>query len=226
MFKNLISFWKGRDFLKEVLKEFGEMMQDTEKMFKSVCDLLIRGQTKEGLKDNIYEVDKRVNKLERDIRKRVVEHLSIQPGVDVPFSLVLMSVVKDAERLGDYSKNLFEVWEMLKKPIDQELYKRYFNDLDQKIFIEFGKTRQAFIESDEEIAHEIMHVEREIVKKCDEIVEQLARSNLSPNEGVCLTLIARYFKRIAAHLANIGSSVILPITNLDFFDEKLRHGKA
>lgn len=225
MFKNLISFWKGRDFLKEALKEFNEMMQDTEEMFKSVCDLLIRGQTKEGLKDNIYEVDKSVNELERDIRKRVVEHLSIHPGVDVPFSLVLMSVVKDAERLGDYSKNLFEVWELLKKPLDQDLYKRYFGDLDQRIFGEFEKTRQAFIESDEKLAHEILNLEREIVKKCDQIVEQLASSKLEANEAVCLTLIARYFKRVAAHLANIGSSVILPITNLDFFDEKLRHNK-
>ena len=226
MFKNLISFWKGRDFIKEALGEFSEMMQDTEDIFKSVCNLLIRGQTKEGLKDNIYKVDKQVNELERDIRKRVIEHLSIQPGVDVPFSLVLMSVVKDAERLGDYSKNLFEVWEFLKRPLDQDLYKRHFNGLDQKLFIEYEKTRQAFLESDEKLAYEILDLEREIVKMCDKIVEDLARSNLEANEAVCLTLIARYFKRVAAHLGNIGSSVILPITDLDFFDEKLRHGKT
>lgn len=223
MFKNLISFWKERNFLKEVLEEFNVMMQETEDMFKSVCDLLIRGKTKEGLKDEIYRIDRKVNNLERDIRKRVVEHLSIQPGVDVPFSLVLMSVVKDAERLGDYAKNLFEVWEFLKKPLDQELYKKYFDDLEQKIIVIFEKTKLAFIESDEELAHGILNLERDIVKKCDDIVEQLAKSNLSPNEAVCLSLMARYFKRIVAHLANIGSSVILPISNLDFFDEKFRH---
>lgn len=223
MFKNLISFWKGRDFLEKALKDFNQMMQDTEEMFKSVCNLLIRGQSKEGLKDEIYRIDRKVNTLEKEIRKRVIEHLSLQPDIDVPFSLVLMSVVKDAERLGDYAKNLFEVWEFFKKPLDQELFQKHFDDLENKLINEFEGTRKAFIESDEKIAHKILYTEREIVTTCDKIVEDLAKSDLKANEAVCLTLTARYFKRISAHLANIGSSVILPITNLDFFDEKLRH---
>ncbi|MHC4373968.1 MAG: hypothetical protein ACYSTO_07260 [Planctomycetota bacterium] len=33
-------------------------------------------------------------------------------------------------------------------------------------------------------------------------------------------MIARYFKRIAAHLVNISTSVVLPISQLDYFDEK------
>jgi len=32
--------------------------------------------------------------------------------------------------------------------------------------------------------------------------------------------MARYFKRIAAHLMNIATSVILPVTNLDYFDQR------
>jgi phosphate uptake regulator len=49
---------------------------------------------------------------------------------------------------------------------------------------------------------------------------KLAASDLSTNEGVCYTLVARYFKRIAAHLVNISTSVVLPISQLDYFDEK------
>jgi phosphate uptake regulator len=49
---------------------------------------------------------------------------------------------------------------------------------------------------------------------------KLAESELSTNEGVCYTLIARYFKRIAAHLVNISTSVMLPVSQLDYFDEK------
>jgi len=223
MFKNLISFWKERSFTKDVLGDFNQMIQDTENMFKSVCSLLIKGKTKEKLKETLYAVDKQVNELERYIRKRVIEHLSIQPDIDVPFSLVLMSVVKDAERLGDYSKNLFEVWELLQRPLVKDTYNKYFNNLDQKITLEFEKTRQAFINSNERLVYEILDLEREIVKKCDTTVGNLAKSSLSTNEAVCLTLMARYFKRVAAHLANIGSSVIMPISNLDFFDEKFRH---
>ena len=52
------------------------------------------------------------------------------------------------------------------------------------------------------------------------IIEELAKSNLSTNEAVCFTLMARYYKRIAAHLTNIATSVILPLTDLDYFDER------
>jgi len=225
MFKNLISFWKGKDFLTEVLNEFKQMLDDTKYMFESVCRGLIEGKVNPNLKDKIYEVDKKVNRLEKEIRKRIVEHLSIQPTVDVPVSLVLMSVVKDAERIGDYCKNLFEITDLLDKPLRRERFEELFDRIDKKILEEFEKTQKAFMESDEKLAKEILYLERGVVKSCDDIVKKLAKGNLSTNEAVCLTLLARYFKRVAAHLANIGSSVILPVSDLDFFDEKLRHEK-
>jgi len=108
MFKNLLHFWKGKDFLSQVLEEFKSMLDDAQIMFDSVCRKLIDNKKEPGLKDKVYSIDKRVNDLQRDIRKRVIEHLSLQPSVDVPTCLLLMSVVKDAERLGDYAKNLYE----------------------------------------------------------------------------------------------------------------------
>lgn len=225
MFENLISFWKGKDFLTEVLEEFKKMLEDTRCMFESVCGVLIGGRKEENLEKRIYEIDKRVNLLEREIRKRIVEHLSIQPSVDVPMSLVLMSVVKDAERVGDYCKNLFEIINLLNKPLERKRFEELFDHIDKKILEVFVKTQKAFIESDEKLAKELLYLEVDIAKKCDENLDQLAKSDLPTNEAVCLALLARYFKRITAHLANIGSSVIVPISDLDFFDEKLRHKK-
>ena len=223
MFKNLMSFWKGKDFLTEVLGDFRKMLEDTKYMFENVTEALIAGKTTPELRDKTYEVDKNVNRMEREIRKRIVEHLSIQPSVDVPVSLVLMSVVKDVERVGDYCKNIFELMALLNKPIDSKTYKGFFDGIEKEIIELFTKAQTAFIESDEKIAREILSKERKIVKTCDEIVSKLAKSSLSTNEGVCLSLLARYFKRVAAHLTNVGSSVILPVSDLDFFDEKLRH---
>ena len=176
--------------------------------------------TQINLKDKIYTFDKRVNEAEKDIRKRVVEHLTIQPSVDVPTSLLLMSVVKDAERLGDYSKNLFEVSRFLDKPIDKQRYRKLFNNIEEEILKLFKQTKQAFIESDEDKAAKSWVYERDIAKRCDSIIEQLAKSSLSVNEAVCFTLMARYFKRLTAHLTNIATSVILPLADLDYFDEK------
>ncbi len=225
MFKNFLSFWKGKDFLNEILDDFNKMGEDTERMYTSVIEKMFGEEKGPGLKDMIYETDKRVNELEREIRRRIVEHLSIQPTVDVAACLLMMSVVKDAERLGDYCKNLYEVTELLKGPRDNASYDSIFGNLHEKIIEEFTKTRKAFQESDEAMAKEVLAVERTIVHRCDAILVTLAQGNLDTNSAVCYTLTARYFKRIAAHLANIGSSVILPLSDLDFFDEKTRHGK-
>ncbi len=55
------------------------------------------------------------------------------------------------------------------------------------------------------------------------LIEKVAKGdNLSTNEAVCFALTARYFKRITAHLSNIATSVVLPLSELDYFDEKRR----
>ncbi|NQV04478.1 MAG: hypothetical protein HQ532_03170 [Candidatus Omnitrophica bacterium] len=220
MFRNLLQFWKGKAFLTEVLEEFKGMLDETQKMFDSVCKRLIYNEQEPGLKDRIYAIDKNVNKLQRNIRKRVIEHLSIQPSVDVSTSLLLMSVVKDAERLGDYAKNLFEVTRYLQKPMNKDTYRELFNNIEKEILELFQKTKEAFMESDEAKANLSWQYESKITKRCDEIIEKLAKGNLPTNEAVCFVLTARYFKRITAHLSNIATSVVLPLSELDYFDEK------
>ena len=222
MFKNLLSFWKGKDFLAQVFEEFRNMLDGTESMFKAVCSRLLEQTEEPDLKKRIYEVDKKVNLSQKDIRKRIVEHLSLQPTVDVTACLLLMSVVKDAERLGDYAKNLYEVTELLAKPVDRTLFNQYFDDIDKDILTLFEQTKGAFIEADDEKARLAWDYEKAIAKKCDRIIAELAKSSLTVNEAVCFTLIGRHFKRIVAHLVNIATSVILPLSDLDYFDEK-RH---
>jgi len=222
MFKSLLKFWKGKEFLKQVLDDFKNMLDDTQLMFSSVYKCLIYGKEEPGLEDKIYDIDKKVNELQRDIRKRVVEHLSFQPSVDVATCLILMSVVKDAERLGDYAKNLFEVSQLLEEPVDRALYGQLFNGIAEEIIMLFEQTKEAFLESDEEKARSSWGHETRISKRCDEVIKKVAESNFSVNEAVCFTLIARYFKRLTAHLTNIATSVILPLTDLDYFDEKRR----
>ena len=220
MFHNLLQFWKGKDFLNQVLEEFKSMLDDTQVMFDSVCRRLIDNEEIPGLKDRTYKIDRQVNDLQKDIRKRVVEHLSIQPSKDVPTCLLLMSVVKDAERLGDYAKNLYEVSILAERPINNEKYRELFGSIEEEISELFKTTIKAFIESDETNAAKAWEYKTRITKRCDQIIEKLAKSELPVNAAVCFTLMARYFKRITAHLTNIATSVILPLTDLDYFDER------
>lgn len=220
MFSNLLSFWKGKDFLTQVIGQFKSMLDNSEQMYDLVCQSLLENAHISDLKGKVYALDKEVNLWQREIRKRIVTHMSLQPTIDANASLLLMSVVKDAERLGDYAKNLYEVTCLLEKPLDVELFHKHFNGIDKEIKALFEQTKKAFIDSDDTVAEGTFNSESRIAKKCDLIVEELAKSDLSTNEAVCMVLIARHFKRIAAHLVNIATSVILPLDEIDYFDEK------
>ncbi|MFC1770235.1 phosphate uptake regulator PhoU [Nitrospirota bacterium] len=220
MFKTLLGFRKGKDFLTQVLDSFDTMLFDTRTMFASSYGNLFEEEEAPGLKDDIYEIDRRVNSIEKDIRRMVINHLALQPTVDTPTCLILMSVVKDAERLGDFAKNLLEVRSLLEKPLDREIYSSLFKKMDEDILKLFDMTRDAFIDSDEEQAKNTWEYQRRIKMRCNDIIFKAARSTLSTNEAVCLALLARYFKRICSHLTNIATSVIVPLDNLDYFYEE------
>ena len=203
MFKNLLSFWKGKDFVSQVMSDFTLMLNHSENIYSMVTQALLENKQSDDLKENVYKIDKQINRLQRSIRTRIVEHITLQPSINTNTCLCLMSVIKDAERIGDYTKNLYEVIELLDKPIDRKTYDPYFDDIDKDILTLFRETKEAFIQEDDRKAKASYHLESKLVKDCDAILTKLAKSDLSTNESVCYALIARYFKRIAAHLVNI-----------------------
>ncbi len=220
MFKNLFQFVKGKDFLTQTLSDFKNMLEIAEKMYEKVMEKLFQQSELENLKDKIYELDEQINQLEKSIRTRIMEHLSLQPTIDLSTSLILMSVIKDAERLGDYIKNILEVTDLFKKPMDKNEYAEIFSNTDQNIIKLFRETKDAFVASDENKAENAWNYERKIALKCDKIIEKIAGSELETNKAVCYVLLARYFKRLTAHLTNIATSVVLPLSEIDFYQKK------
>ncbi|MBN2314278.1 MAG: hypothetical protein JXM79_10135 [Sedimentisphaerales bacterium] len=220
MFKNLRSFWKGRHFLDEVYSEFREMLEGAERMFEVVCRVLLENADEANLGQKIHAADKQINTLQKQMRRRIIEHLALQPTVDVSVCLILMSVVKDGERLGDYCKNLYEVVELLNEPLDRKEYSEYFGELDKEILSLFRITRDAVFNADEDKARKAWDVENRTAKHCDHLVERIAKASLLTNRAVCYVLIARHFKRIVAHLTNIATSTILPLSDIDYFIER------
>lgn len=226
MLSNLLSILRGKTFLAQVLDEFHEMLDKTEFMFSAVCEALIEGQPNPQLKEKIYSTDKEVNELQKDIRKRIVTHLAIQPTADIPSCLLFMSVVKDAERLGDYAKNLYEVIDLHTKPINRSLFSQFFDGMDEKIINLFKETKKVFLESYDSKTHSSWIHETKVGKRCDAILKEIVESNIGTNDAVCVTLIARYYKRISAHLVNIATSAVVPISDLDYFDENIQKIQA
>lgn len=225
MFRELLAAWRKTDPLKDMYRSLLGMVEDCEWMFGAVWTSVMEGTCSPDKKEEIYRRDIGVNKAERSIRKHVVEHLAVQPGVDVPACLVLMSVVKDAERLGDYCKNMLDAAEMQHAPLSECSFVKTFSELHDEIRGFFGKTRRAIAGSDEMLAQEVIVEERDATQRCEALVERVAAEDLPARQAVPWALVARYLKRIGAHLGNIASSLVMPIHKLDYYDEKYLKGQ-
>jgi len=220
MFRELLDAWRNTDPLKDMYAKLLEMLETGQWMFDRCWEAAKQGKVEAAVKEDVYRRDIEVNRAERAIRRRIVEHLTMQPGVDVATCLVLMSVVKDAERIGDYCKNVLEAAELEAAPLTgcafYDSCARVYNDVRSL----FEKTRRALAESDVTLGHEVIEEERGIVACCDTIVERLAADDLPSRKGVPWALVARHLKRIAAHLGNMASGLVMPLHKLDYYDEK------
>lgn len=168
----------------------------------------------------VYATDRRINHLQRKIRKQLVEHLVVSDGTDVPISLVLMSVTKDAERVGDMCKNMLEMAEVLGEPLRRGHYGGRFGRILSQTEELFAPTAEAFRSSDKELGHDAVERARSVARDCDTVIEDLLEDDISCRDAVLFTLLARYLKRLCLHLSNIATSVVMPLHRLDYFDEK------
>ena len=84
------------------------MLEIVREMFNSSTNSL-RSPKAEEHPLNIYEMDKKINHFERDVRRKIMTHLTVNPQQDLSSGLVLVSVVIDIERIGDYTKNIYDL---------------------------------------------------------------------------------------------------------------------
>ncbi len=222
MFKELIEALRQRPLLGQMWSEMEEMLGDAVDMYRPIADVLAgREKMTQATHDGVYETDKRINHLQRKIRKQLVAHLALAPGSDVPISLTLMSITKDAERVGDICKNLLEVAEAAKTPIcSGGSYGERVRELLTEGEALFEPTVAGTINSDRDTACRAVESARNLARKCDAMIDDLMRDDLPTRDAVLLTLLARYLKRISLHLSNIASSVVMPLHRLDYFDEE------
>lgn len=222
MFKQLMEWWRGSEVLiDEIDHDFEEMLYTAHKMYDSVTEsLFYEGSDFGSLKKEIYKQDSRINAKEQEIRRKIMRQL-IAGGSEGPIAscLILMSISKDAERLGDYVKNILEVFEAKPELGETPPYYGRLESLKSKISSLFRDVHQAYHESDQKLAKQLVKDSYEYQKLCDENVKELLLDE-PHTDRVAYALLTRFFKRILAHLKNIATSVYMPVDKIDYFDEK------
>jgi len=218
MFQFLRELFSGDDLLKQCFDDTSEKLSEDFRMFQEAVRSLRHADTAD-LHFDIYAADKQINKFEREVRRKVFAHLAVAHPIDVAPGLILISVVNDVERIGDYTKNITELAKAHPKRLHGYKFEEALNDVEEKITHRFQQVAEAFAKSDENLAARLMQEHKEISNWCDSVQNQLI---IGPTEGlfvghaVTLALYVRFLKRIWAHLTNIASSVVNPFPRIGY----------
>jgi len=213
MFKWLSKILNSPGLIEEAEKIVSDMLEISYNMFRYSMEIVIE---KAEEKENIYATDKKLNALEIDVRKKILEHLSINPSQDITPSLVLATIVVDIERIGDYSKNLIEISHKYPKPLEGK-YIEKIKTLEGKLQTYFKDTIKVYDQQDEELGKETMRKFSELIAECQDLLETLVEdSSLTSKEGIIYALLVRHLKRVSAHVKNVCSSIVNPFYRLGY----------
>ena len=218
MLREIIRALKRHDALVEMVAQVGEMLDADKWMFEEASQALLRAVDWSAIADELYARDRQVNAIEQKVREGIVVHQTLGPKADLSACLVLMNVVKDAERIGDYCKNIFEVAKFFRREFTHPEYSQTLEDIRKTLLPLFDQAREAFTQARRRRAKECLDVAGAVRNRCDVIIRQLlsVHDQLAPDEAVAYVLLARFYKRVASHLANISTSVISPVPLLDY----------
>ena len=221
MFRQIYSALTSENTINQAFEDLTRMLEHGAWMFERANEVLHSTVPADQVRQPLYDRDQAINDLERSIRRKVLRYLTVNPGHDVAICLALMSVAKDAERIGDYCKNVFEVGYFYREGFHVPKYQEPLDHMAEDMGALFGTVIKATRDSDETAAETALTRASQIRRQCDHIIEELFRDedSIEFHEAVAYSLLARHYKRVAAHLANIATAVMGQLEDLDFYPE-------
>ena len=220
MLRELISIFRSSDPLRELGANFTEMFRVAHELTLKAGSIFFESPDAPGARSRVYEQDVQVNELQRRIRKQVIAHLSLTGNsADLPYCLLLVSLVKDVERIGDYSKNLTEISEYFDAQLPEDDIVAELREIRHGVEVAFAGLAQTLEQADQETALSLIQQGRDLARRCDILVVRAANSSYDSRTTVAVVLGTRYYKRIGGHVLNILSSVVMPLHKIDYYDE-------
>lgn len=218
MFRRIAELFRSENLLETAFNTTLDMLDMDLLMFEASCSALRRTSTGE-LPFDVKKQDRRINKFQRAVRRNVLTHLSIAGTQNVVPGLVLVSIVIDVERIGDYTKNISELAMMHPAKLVGGPYESDLKALEKQVADIFPKVLRVLREQDAVAARAIMASENATGRRAEKIVQSLIEDKakgLAVEDAVTIALYARHLKRINAHLSNIASAVVNPFPRIGF----------
>ena len=219
MFKQIFEIFKSDSLFEQALSECHEMLDIDLTMFSASINSLRKSDSSK-IDIDIFAMDKKINEFERDVRRKVMTHLAVGGKEDIGSGLVLVSVVIDIERIGDYTKNIYDLAVNHPKKLNGGSAEERLTEIEEISFKLFEDTIDAFKNQDIERARGLMGFYKEkISSQSDAITHDVILGNIDDlglGSASAVALYARYLKRIAAHSRNLISSVVNPFEKIGY----------
>jgi len=213
MFEQLFGSGKGSSLVEAAFEDVSTMLKQSAKMLDYSLSALLDNQT---LQVDLEELDDVVDDGERMVRRTILQHLTVNPQQDLVASLILVSMVQDAERIGDFARGLAELIDLAESPREGVLADQ-LKSLAARLRPMFEICEEAFRQDDSAKASIVMGEHAELKKAFVAYTREVAASDLSADMAIVYASAARILRRISAHLSNIASSVVQPY-------DRIRHG--
>ena len=201
--------------LESMASKFNQMLVDGRHMFDLAASILLSGADPESVRKNLFKTDVKINRNEQKLRRELMVHATVQGATEFPTSLAFMSLGRDAERIGDYCKNLFDIAKV--QPIIRT--GPYWEDLSEtkeRVSVMLGRVIKIYSKQDEKESRQFIAEMDKLLDHCDEQVSKLLVDAPDGPSAVTAALSYRFFKRITAHSMNIISSIILPLDKINY----------
>lgn len=218
MFKKFKELFSSENLLDTAFDTTIKMLEFDQKMYRASRDSLRDSSTNE-LPFDVRQMDRKINKYEREVRRNVLTHLTIAGIANLVPGMVLVSIVVDVERIGDYTKNIVDLAKLHKAKLHGGPYEPILLRLEAQVARHFDSIIPVLRNQDKSVAREIMQAEDEFGKEAEGIVSELVQTGspqLSVGDAVSVALYARYLKRINAHMTNIASAIVNPFPRISF----------
>jgi len=218
MFKQWLEIFKKDTLMDRAYKRSFMMLDLTREMFlKAKESLRFREDCEVDV--NIKDKDQEINSYEREVRRNVFNHLVVGGTTKLPSALVLVSIIIDIERIGDYTKNIVELALAHPGKLKGGQFEKDLQRVEASVEDNFVKTRACFESGDKKSALKLLEEYKWVNDVCDDSLNGLIREDdkdIRPGDAVALGIYFRWLKRVNSHLRNITTSVVNPFDRIGF----------
>jgi phosphate uptake regulator len=223
VFRDFLHLWRADDMLSQAWKDSYEMLTLSREIFVQAVKML-RERNNIATVKALKRRDKEINEYQQTVRRKVMTHYAVnRDATDLESGMVLVNIVVDIERVGDYTKNILDLALNHPEAIISENLSEDLHMIESEMESRFDKTLEAIHTQDPDVAQTLIDTYREQVNTIsDNIVNGILAGKLkfgTESRTAAVALYARYLKRIGAHLKNITTTLVNPFDVIGYIQD-------